>query len=119
MERFFGIIIEHYAGAFPAWLAPVQVKIISVSENHTEYCLKLAKEFKKQGIRIEVDVNNETVGNKIRKAVNEKVPYMLVIGDKEMESDKLAVRDRGEQTTREISQADFIAEVLEKIKSKK
>lgn len=117
-ERFIGLLIEHYAGAFPVWLSPVQVKLVSVGEAHIEYCKKLAKEFKSQGIRTEIDSADETVGNKIRKAVNEKVPYVLVIGDKEMESPKLHVRDRGQQETREIGKEDFIKEVVTKVNDK-
>lgn len=117
-ERFLALIIEHFAGAFPLWLSPVQVKIISVSETHIDYCQKLANEFKENNIRVEIDTNNETVGNKIRKAVNEKSPYMLVIGDKEMNSEMLSVRDRGQQESREISKQDFINELKEKIENK-
>ncbi|MDD3285676.1 MAG: threonine--tRNA ligase [Patescibacteria group bacterium] len=117
MERFLGVIIEHYAGAFPLWLSPVQVKLISVAETHIPVCRKLADELKAAGIRVEIDENNETVGNKIRKAVNEKVPYMLVIGDKEAEAANLAVRDRGAQETREISRENFIQELADKIKN--
>ncbi len=118
MERFLGVIIEHYGGAFPVWLSPVQVKIISVGETHREYCQKLAGEFRSQDIRVEVDDNDETVGNKIRKASNEKVPYMLVVGDKEMESGKLAVRDRGSREMREVEKERFISEVREKIEDR-
>ena len=118
-ERFIGILIEHYAGAFPVWLSPVQVKIISVGEGHIEFCQKLAKDFIKEDIRVEADLSNETVGNKIRKAVGEKIPYVLVVGDKEMGSKKLAVRDRGSRETREIEKEKFIAEVKEKIKNRK
>lgn len=115
MERFMGVIIEHYAGTFPVWLAPVQVKIVSVAETHIPACEKLATELKEAGIRVELDDANETVGNKIRKAVNEKVPYMLVIGDKEANSPTLAVRDRGAVETRTIAKGDFIKEVTDKI----
>jgi threonyl-tRNA synthetase len=117
-ERFLGILIEHYAGAFPVWLSPVQVKIVSVGEAHIEFCRKLAAEFTENGIRVEVDDHNETVGNKIRKATGEKVPYMLVIGDKEIGSENLAVRDRGQRETRDIGKIEFIKEVLEKIKNR-
>jgi threonyl-tRNA synthetase len=117
-ERFMGILIEHYAGAFPVWLAPVQVKIISVAETHLDHCKKLADEFKAAGIRVETDDANETVGNKIRKASNEKVPYMLVIGDKEVNSPLLNVRNRGSVETREIAVPDFIKEVDKKIKER-
>ncbi|MFZ4648261.1 MAG: threonine--tRNA ligase [Patescibacteria group bacterium] len=117
MERFMGIIIEHYTGAFPVWLAPMQVKIVSVAEAHVAHCKKLAKELRAAGIRVEIDEANETVGNKIRKAANEKVPYMLVIGDKEMESEKLTVRDRGSKDTREINKEEFFTEIKEKIEN--
>lgn len=116
-ERFIGLLIEHYAGAFPVWLSPVQVKIVSVAETHIPACQKLAAEFKTAGIRVEIDDANETVGNKIRKAIGEKVPYMLVIGDKEANSLTLAVRDRGAIATRDISKKDFIAEVLNNIQN--
>lgn len=116
-ERFIGLLIENYAGAFPVWLSPVQVKIISVGENHIEACNKLVAEFKGVGIRVELDDASETVGNKIRKAANEKVPYMLVIGDKEADSSMLSVRDRGSLETRGIAKDDFIAEILENNKN--
>ncbi len=119
LERFLGILVEHYAGAFPVWLSPVQVKLVAVSEKHVEYCQKIADEFRQEDIRIEVDISNETVGNKIRKAIGEKVPYMLVIGDKEMSSENLNIRDRGEKETREISKDEFIVEIKKKIEDKK
>ena len=118
MERFMGVIIEHFAGIYPVWLSPTQIKIVSVAEAHIAGAQKLAAEFSSAGIRVEVDDANETVGNKIRKAVNEKVPYMLVIGDKEVNSENLNVRDRGAQDTREIAKDKFIAEVLEQIKNR-
>ncbi|MFA5184034.1 MAG: threonine--tRNA ligase [Patescibacteria group bacterium] len=117
-ERFIGVLIENYAGAFPVWFSPVQSKIVSVGEAHIPACKKLADRLRAAGIRVEVDEANETVGNKIRKAVNEKVPYMLVIGDKEMNAPVLNVRDRGAQETREIAPDDFIAEVQEKIRKR-
>lgn len=118
-ERFIGLLIEHYAGAFPVWLAPVQAKILSVGETHVEFCQKLADEFKQAGIRCEIDAADETLGNKIRKAAAEKIPYVLVIGDKEMQSDMLAVRDRGSKSARAISKFDFISEVCAKITSRR
>ncbi len=117
-ERFIGVLIEHYAGAFPVWLSPVQVKIVSVGSAHIDYCQQLAGEFKQSGIRVEIDNANETVGNKIRKANNEKVPYMLVVGDKEVVSSNLMVRDRGCKETREISKQELIKEITEKIKNR-
>jgi len=97
-ERFFGLLIEHYAGAFPVWLAPVQVKVIPVADRHLEYARKLEKEMKRDGMRIEVDDRSERMNLKIRQAQLDKVPYMLVVGDREVESGKVAVRLRsGEQ----------------------
>jgi threonyl-tRNA synthetase len=119
MERFMGIIIEHYAGALPLWLSPVQIKLLSVGEKHIDFCHQLESEFKSSGLRVEVDDHNETMGNKIRKATQEKIPYLLVIGDKEMESQNLAVRERGSQDNKEMGKAEFIAEVLERIRTKK
>jgi threonyl-tRNA synthetase len=118
LERIMAFLIEYYAGNFPVWLAPTQIKLLSVSAKHHDYCQKLAEEFKALKFRVEVDDGDETVGNKTRKAVNEKIPYILVIGDKEMESTNLNIRDRGEQKTREISKEDFIKEVGEKIKDR-
>lgn len=117
-ERFMALLIEHFAGSFPVWLSPVQVKLVAVSEKHVEFVKKMADEFKKENIRVELDISDETVGNKIRKAVNEKVPYMLVIGDKESGSDKLIVRDRGCKETREISKEDFFLEIKLKMSNK-
>ncbi|MCD4762100.1 threonine--tRNA ligase [bacterium] len=118
-ERFFAFLIEYYAGNFPVWFAPVQVKLVAVSEKHNDHLKKLNKEFLEKDIRVEMDISDETVGNKIRKAVKEKVPYMLVIGDKEIKSDKFHVRDRGSDKIREISQTDFYKEIEDKNKNKK
>jgi threonyl-tRNA synthetase len=129
LERIIAFLIEHYAGAFPVWLSPVQVKILSVGESHIEFCQKLGDELKLAGIRCEIDAADETLGNKIRKSAGEKIPYVLVIGDKEMAAasakssgepmgDMLAVRDRGSKTARQISKPDFIAEVCAKIKNR-
>lgn len=117
-ERFLMLLIEHFAGAFPVWLSPVQVKFVAVSEKHIEFVKSLAMEFKNENIRVETDISDETVGNKIRKAVAEKVPYMLVIGDKEAGSDKLMVRDRGSKETRGINKSEFIDEIKRKINFK-
>ncbi|MFA5358369.1 MAG: threonine--tRNA ligase [Patescibacteria group bacterium] len=114
-ERFMGLLIENYAGAFPVWLSPVQIKIVSVGSAHVDFCEQLAGEFKALGIRVEVDDLNETVGNKIRKATGEKVPYMLVIGDKEIASDKLQVRVRGQKDVVEYSKDEFKKMILGKI----
>lgn len=95
MERFIGILTEHYAGAFPTWMAPVQVKILPISEKHVEYANQLAKQMRHDYVRVEVDDRNEKIGYKIRQAQMEKVPYMLVVGDKEMEDNSVNVRKHG------------------------
>ncbi|PIU10642.1 threonine--tRNA ligase [Candidatus Kuenenbacteria bacterium CG08_land_8_20_14_0_20_37_23] len=118
LERFLGVLIEHYAGAFPLWLSPVQLSIISVGESHQKHCQKLAQEFKDKNLRIEVLDDNETVGNKIRKAISQKIPYMLVIGDKEINSDKLHIRKRGNNNIIEMSKQKFFNKIEQIIKNK-
>lgn len=119
LERFLGILIEHIAGAFPVWLAPVQVKVLSVGKAHAKYCDKLAKEFTEAGIRTELDNENETVGKKIRQAITEKIPYTIIIGDKEIKSGKLAVRDRETGKTTQTAKKKFVEEVKKKIQNRK
>ncbi|MEI7741326.1 MAG: threonine--tRNA ligase [bacterium] len=108
IERFLGVIIEHYAGVFPTWLSPVQVKVLAVGESHREFAKKLVMEFGGVDIRAEVDVTDDTVGKKIRRAEAEKVPFMLVVGDKEAGGGTLAVRRRGERETVEMEKSAFI-----------
>ncbi|MFH0951861.1 MAG: threonine--tRNA ligase [Patescibacteria group bacterium] len=115
VERFFGIITEHFAGTFPTWLHPVQVQIIPVGKAHTEPAKKLGEELKKAGIRVKVDSDNETVGLKIRNASKLKVPYTLVIGDKEMSSNKLSIRIRGQKDIVMKTKADFIKSLKKEI----
>lgn len=119
VERFLGILIENYNGAFPVWLAPVQVKFLPISDKHLTYAKELRKKFKKMGIRVEVDESNEKIGYKIRKAQMEKVPYMAVIGDKEMESNTLSIRDRSKGDIGAQSVDDFIAHVRELTETRK
>ena len=94
LERFFGILIEHYAGAFPLWLAPVQIGILTIAERHSDYALKTADTLKLNGVRIEANLENEKIGYKIREATIRKVPYLVIIGDKESAENKLTVRKR-------------------------
>jgi threonyl-tRNA synthetase len=107
-ERMTGMLTEHFAGAFPTWLAPVQVKVLPVGEGHIEFSRSLAAKFEAEGLRVEIDESAETVGNKTRKAVNEKIPYILVVGDKEVQSDKLSVRERGSRDTKEMGFDEFV-----------
>ncbi len=116
IERFTSNLIEHLAGQFPVWLAPVQIKILTVGQNHLDFAEKLAQEFKKENIRVEIDDTAETVGNKIRKSAHEKVPYTLVIGDKEIGSDTLAVRVRGQKDLLNVAKQKFIDKIKTQIK---
>jgi threonyl-tRNA synthetase len=94
LERFIGILIEHYAGAFPFWLAPVQIKFLPISDKFNDYVLKQVSEFQDLGFRVEADLRNEKIGKKIRDTQGQKVPYMIVLGEKEIEAGTYAVRDR-------------------------
>lgn len=119
IERFMGVLIEHYAGAFPVWLAPVQVQIIPVGSGFKKDAQKLSEELKSQGIRTWVDDLNETVGYKIRKGEKQKVPYMLVIGEKEAKGKNLNVRIRGEKKVKTVTRQKFIKDILEQIEKRK
>lgn len=116
-ERFIGIITEHFAGAFPTWLAPVQVKLLPISDAQVEYSKKVKAEFEKQGLRVELDDRNEKIGYKIREAQLEKVPYMLVIGDKEVNENKVSVRSRKEGDIGAVLVDEFISKIKYEIEN--
>ncbi|WP_145035941.1 threonine--tRNA ligase [Paenibacillus sp. Y412MC10] len=118
IERFIGILAEHYGGAFPMWLAPVQVMIIPVSDHYIDYSLKVKKRLENAGIRVNVDVRNEKLGYKIREAGLLKTPYTLVLGEKEMNSDHVSVRKRGEGELGEIAMDQVIERLRNEIESK-
>lgn len=118
IERFIAILTEHYAGAFPAWLAPVQVKLLAIIEKHHDYVLKVQKILEENGIRVEVDLRNEKIGYKIREAQMEKVPYMLVVGDKEMDNNAVAVRSRKDGDLGSMPVESFVEKLLEEIKNR-
>jgi threonyl-tRNA synthetase len=109
VERFFGVLIEHYAGAFPLWLAPVQVGLVPISERHISYAKQLVQELEKAGLRVETDARNEKMNAKIRDFANQKTPYILVFGDKEEASGSVSVRTRGKGDQGSQPLADFIA----------
>ncbi len=119
IERFIGILIENYAGAFPVWLAPVQVKILPITDKHADYAYELKKKMFNLGLRVEVDDRNEKTGYKIREAQVKKIPYALVVGDQEVENGTVTVRRYGEKKTQSMGAEDFIKLVQEKIASKK
>ena len=118
IERFIGIITEHFAGAFPAWLAPVQVKILPVTDRALDYAKELSDAMDGQGFRVEVDDRNEKIGKKIREATLEKVPYMIVVGDRDMENKTVSVRTRAGEDLGAMSLEDFTAKLKEVVDSK-
>ena len=113
LERFFGVLIEHYAGAFPLWLAPVQIGLVPISERHLDYAQKLEAELKAAGLRVETDARNEKMNAKIRDFANQKTPYILVFGDKEEAAGAVSVRTRGKGDQGSMPLADFIAKAKE------
>jgi threonyl-tRNA synthetase len=118
LERFFGILIEHYAGAFPTWLAPVQVVILPVSEKYVDYAKQLSEKFDKTGIRVELDDRNETLGYRIRENQMRKVPYMIIVGEKEKESGKISVRTREGRDIHDVEVEEFITKITGEINSR-
>ncbi|HDK7176894.1 TPA: threonine--tRNA ligase [Clostridium botulinum] len=118
VERFIGILIEQYAGAFPTWLAPVQVKLMNITDAQYDYLKKVEETLKENNIRVEIDTRNEKIGYKIREAQLQKVPYMLILGDKEVEAGKVAVRSRKDGDLGAISLEEFIEKIKNEIKDK-
>ncbi len=115
IERFFGVLVEHFGGAFPTWLAPVQAVVIPIAERHGEYGEVVARALSDEGVRVEVDASDETLGNRIRKAQGTKVPYMLVLGDREAEARTVAVRTRGGDRRNAVPLDSFVADVTKEI----
>jgi len=107
MERFFGVLIEHYAGAFPMWLAPVQVAVLPITDRVNAYAEKIGQDLRADGLRVEVNVRGDKIGAKIRDAQMQKVPFMLVLGDREVEEGKVAVRERLKGDLGAMSLAEF------------
>jgi len=118
VERFFGVLIEHYAGAFPVWLSPVQAVMIPISERHADYANKVAGQLKAVGVRVHVDARNEKMNAKIREHAMQKVPFLLVVGDKEAEAVKVNVRTRGKEKTEDMAAAEFADKIKRLIEQK-
>ncbi len=116
IERFIGVLIEHYAGAFPTWLAPVQVKILTISDKQKAYANKIVEKLMKEGIRVEVDDREEKIGYKIREAQLQKIPYMLIVGDKEVETNAVGVRARKDGDIGQMPIDEFICKIKAEIK---
>ena len=119
MERFMGILLENHAGALPTWLAPVQVVIANISQAQAEYVAQVAQELEKQGLRVQLDLRNEKITYKIREHSLQKVPYILVVGDKERDANSVAVRARGNQDLGVMSVSAFIEHILADVNCKK
>ena len=117
-ERFIGIITEHFAGSFPLWLSPTQVKVIPISEKFEEYSVGVLKELKKNKVRAEIDLRNETLGARVRDAQNEKIPYMIIIGQNEIDENSITLRKRNSKELEKHSLDNFINFITEKIKNK-
>src|SRR5215813_11453645 len=118
VERFFGVLIEHYAGAFPVWLSPVQAVMIPIAERHADYARKVADQLKAAGVRVEVDARNEKMNAKIREHALQKVPFLLVVGDKEAEANKVNVRTRGKEKTEDMPTPEFVEKIRRLIAEK-
>ncbi len=118
IERFLSVLIEHYAGAFPVWLSPVQVAILPISDNQNEWAEKVYEELKSEGIRVEINKNNETLGKKIREAELQKTPYILIVGEKEVKAKSVAVRKRGQGDVGQMKIEKFLDKIKEEIKKR-
>ncbi|MBI4383823.1 MAG: threonine--tRNA ligase, partial [Nitrospinae bacterium] len=118
LERFFGCLIEHYAGAFPLWLAPTQVALLPITDSQHPYLEEVANRLMQEDIRVEKDLRNEKIGFKIREAQINKIPYMVVLGDQEVASKKVAVRRRASKETRVLDLDEFIRELKAEIAEK-
>lgn len=118
-ERFFGILIEHFAGAFPLWLAPVQVKVLSLTERNNDYAQKIYNSLREEGIRAELDDRNEKVGYKIREAMSMKIPYLIIVGDEEEKNETISIRGRGFENKSGLKLTDFVMRIRQEINSKK
>lgn len=119
LERFMGVMIEHFAGNFPLWLSPIQVKVIPVRTNHNEYAKQVFELLKENNIRAELDDAEENLGGKVRDAKNNKIPYWIVIGDKEIEADKITLESRDSGNLGQMFKEELVAKLVEEIKNKK
>lgn len=119
LERFFGILIEHYAGAFPLWLSPVQVAVLTIADRHIEYAKAVASKLKSEGIRVELNIDNEKIGHKIREATIRKIPYSIIIGDREISEGRLSIRRLKGESIGPLTEQDFIKHLKEEIKCRR
>lgn len=118
LERFIGILIEEYTGKFPTWLSPIQAAVMNITDKQSEYCEKVAKKLKENGFRVKLDLRNEKIGFKIREHTLKRVPYLLVVGDKEMENGEIAIRTRSGEDLGKMSVDDFIAKLADEVSNR-
>jgi threonyl-tRNA synthetase len=118
IERFFGVLVEHYAGAFPVWLSPIQVRVIPVAPAFNDYADQVRARLKREGFRVDADISEHRMNAKIRTAQNEKIPYMLIVGEKEQEADSVSLRRRKGKEQEVMETGEFIRFMQEKIDSK-
>ena len=119
LERFLGILIEHFAGAFPLWLAPIQVKVLTLTDRNNDYAKKIKDTLFDEGIRVELDDRNEKIGYKIREALSMKIPYLIIVGDEEEKNNTISIRGRGFENASGLKLDDFIARLKDEVRSKK
>ena len=118
LERFMGVLIEHYGGAFPVWLAPLQVKIIPIADRHFDYARKIGNKMDDSGLRCEVDLGTDRMNSKIRQGQLQKIPYMVIVGDKEVESDTVSVRSRNGEDVGVVSVNDLVSRIVSESSNK-
>ena len=119
IERFLSVLIEHYAGAFPVWLSPVQVAILPISDSQNQWADKVAEELEKTEIRYEINNDSDTLGKKIRNSEMQKTPYLLILGEKEAKSKKVAVRQRSKGDIGQMNIDEFIGKIRKEVENKK
>ena len=119
LERFIGIVIEEYTGKFPTWLSPIQATVMNITDKQGDYCQKVVKKLKENGFRAKLDLRNEKIGFKIREHTLKRVPYLLVVGDKEMENGEIAIRTRSGEDLGKMSVDNFIEKLHEEVNSRK
>lgn len=119
LDRFIGLLIENFAGAFPLWLAPEQVRVLSLTERNNDYAESIKKQLFNEGLRVESDTRNEKIGYKIREALSMKVPYLIIVGDEEEKNNTISIRGRGFENKSGLILSDFIDRLKNEIKTKK
>ena len=119
LERFIGILIEEYTGKFPTWLSPIQATVMNITDKQGQYCEKVVKKLKESGFRAKLDLRNEKIGFKIREHTLKRVPYLLVVGDKEMETGEISIRTRSGEDLGTMSVDDFIAKLSDEVKTRR